>query len=365
MRRVLLVSVVALFGCHGAPTAVSDSPPASVAAPTFNLEGMVFHPETGQEAGVPVANNLAEFALTTNCTFTTNGSTMRLDGDCTTDGTIVVPDGMTLDGRGHTITAVDPLGDHFRGAVIQNGGLWAAVRDVTVTVSNLANVCDGGDDRLRGIMFDGASGEITKNSVVGINQGPSGCQEGNAIEVRNAPFDGTHPNTRSVRITRNVIDEYQKTGIVANGDVDVVVEHNRLGASATQQNLAANGVQLGSGAFGLVRHNEVAGNQWLGTSNFAASAILIFDADGAVVSHNRVTGNSDVGLFVSADGGTYEHNDIRDFGVDGPNGDFGMVDLGSGNVFNHSLVCGFDTPFFPDPLPGMQNKALPDPACSG
>lgn len=364
MRRVLLVLVVALFGCDGAPTAVSDSPPASVAAPTFNLDGMVFHPETAQETGFPVANNLAEFALTTDCTFTTTGSIMALDGDCMTDGTLLVPDGMTLDGNGHTITAVDPSGGHFLGAVIQNGGLWAAVRNVTVTVSNLANVCDGGDDRLRGIMFDGASGEITMNSVVGIHQGASGCQEGNAIEVRNAPFDGTHPNTQSVRITHNVIDEYQKTGIVANGDVDVVVEHNRLGASATQQNLAANGVQLGFGALGLVRHNEVAGNQWLGATNFAATAILIFQANGAVVSQNRVTGNSDVGLFVAGDGGAYEYNDVRDFGVDGPNGDFGMVDAGSGNVFNHSLVCGFVTSFDPDPLPGIQNRALPDAACS-
>ncbi|GEM_PF-1077878 len=365
MRRVLLVSITVLFGCHGAPTAVSDSPPASVAAPTFDLDRMVFHPETGQEGGLPVANNLAEFALTTDCSFTTNGSIMALDGDCMTDGTIFVPEGMTLDGNGHTITAVDPSGgDHFRGAVVQNGGSWAAIRNVTVTVLNLANVCDGGDDRLRGIMLAGASGEITQSRVVGINQGPSGCQEGNAIEVRNAPFDGTHPNTVAVRITHNTIDEYQKTGIVANGDVDVVIEHNTLGASATQQDLAANGIQLGFGATGAVRYNVLDGNQWLGPSDFAATAILIFEADGGSVSFNRVSANSDIGIFVAADGGTYEHNDIRDFGGDGPHGDFGIADLGIGNVFNVSLVCGFATPFFPAPLPGGQNKALPDPACS-
>jgi len=35
---------------------------------------------------------------TTTCTFTTVGSTATLDGDCTTDATILVPNGVTLDG---------------------------------------------------------------------------------------------------------------------------------------------------------------------------------------------------------------------------------------------------------------------------
>ena len=118
-----------------------------------------------------------------NCSFTTVGTTMTLDGDCQTDATILVPDGMTLDGNGHTITGVDPAGGHFTGPVVGNGGATAHVTRLGVTVAGLANVCDAGDDRLRGIMFMGASGSITHNEVSDINQGPSGCQEGNAIEV--------------------------------------------------------------------------------------------------------------------------------------------------------------------------------------
>ena len=43
------------------------------------------------------------------CTFTTNDKTktVSLVADCTTDTTIGVPDGYTLDGKGFTITAVD------------------------------------------------------------------------------------------------------------------------------------------------------------------------------------------------------------------------------------------------------------------
>ena len=43
------------------------------------------------------------------CVFTTNdkAKTVSLVADCTTDTTIGVPDGYTLDGKGFTITAVD------------------------------------------------------------------------------------------------------------------------------------------------------------------------------------------------------------------------------------------------------------------
>jgi hypothetical protein len=300
-----------------------------------------------------------------SCTFTTAGTTMILDGDCWTDATILIPDGFMLDGAGHTITAVDPSGGHFLGAVVKNEGSTAHVKNLTVTASGLANVCDGSgppDNRLRGILFDGASGSIMHNTVVNINQGASGCQEGNAIEVRNAPFDGTHPGTKTVEISHNKVDNYQKTGIVANGDVTVSIHHNLVGSSATQANLAANSVQLGYGANGSVKHNNVDGNQWLGASNYAASAILIVAADSGDVSENNVGGNSDVGIFVVSDNGTYDNNRAFDHGSDGPHGDFGIADLGMGNAFTNNKVRGFDYPYYG--VSGGKNKVIPGPQTS-
>src|SRR5258706_1919245 len=104
------------------------------------------------------------FASTT-CVFTTASTTDTLLGNCTTDATILVADGHTLNGNGFTITAVDPTGDHFHGAVVKNGGGTANVVNLTVEALALADVCDGGNDRLRGILFDGASGSITGNTV--------------------------------------------------------------------------------------------------------------------------------------------------------------------------------------------------------
>ncbi len=294
---------------------------------------------------------------------------MSLTADCTTDMTILIPDGFTLDGNGYTITAVDPATGPFLGAVVRNGGPTAHVRNLTITTSSLANVChEGGvpDERLRGILFDGAAGSITMNTVFNLNQGASGCQEGNAIEVRNAPFDGTHPATKSVEIAQNQLSLFQKSGIVCNGDVDCYIHHNTIGSSATQENLAANSLQLGFGARGMVEHNHIAGNQWLGASNFAATAILLFDAGDAIVRRNNLMeGNADVGIFVinglfaPAAVVVVNNNRVFETGEDGPHGDFGIADFLSNSEVTNNKVRGYDTAYFG--VVGGNNKTIPSP----
>jgi len=249
------------------------------------------------------------------CTFTTVGTTMFLVGDCTTDTTIVVPDGFTLNGQGHAITAVEPVSGPFAGGVIENDGATAHVTRLVVNTDSLA-VCGAGDARLRGIMFDDASGSITHNTVQNINRGASGCQEGNAIEVRNEPFDGTHPNTQSVEIAHNVLETWQKTGIVCNGDVVCDIHYNFVGESATQENLAANSIQIGFGGSGTVRFNHIAGNQWMGTSCFVATAVLLFDSYASTVSNNNIGGNSEVGIYAIADNHFVDNNRVFDGGPD-------------------------------------------------
>jgi hypothetical protein len=286
---------------------------------------------------------------------------MTLHGDCTTDSTLLVPDGMTLDGNGYTITAVDPVGGHFLGAVIRNAGASASVVNLVVTTLNLANVCDPNapvDTRLRGIMFEGASGRIAGNTVMNINQGPSGCQEGNAIEIRNAPFDGTHPNTQTVEIEHNDVLAYQKTGIVANGDVSVTIRHNKIGASATQANLAANSVQIGFGAIGIVENNQIAGNSWC-CADAAATAVLLFDAGaGTSVRHNNIMeGNADVGIYILADDVVVENNRVFETGADGSY-DVGVGNYGLGNTVYNNKVRGYAVPAEGDTV---KTKAIPSP----
>ncbi len=227
---------------------------------------------------------------TSACIFTTSGTTMTLTADCTTDHTIPVPQGFTLDGAGHTITAVDPAGDHFLGAVVKNGGTVANVTNVTITASGLANICDGGDARLRGILLDGAAGAITNNQVVGIKQGTnSGCQEGNAIDARNAPFDTTGPDL-AVTISGNTATDYQKTGIVVSGSVVANVTNNVVTGAGPVDYIAQNGIQISFGATATLKGNTSSGNDYT-PSSFIACGILYFDADGVKASNNSLFNN--------------------------------------------------------------------------
>lgn len=297
------------------------------------------------------------------CTFVDDGAVMTLTGDCTTDATIHVPDGYTLDSAGFTITAVDPVGDHFRGAVVANAGATAHVRDVTITADGLANVCDAGDDRLRGIRLDNASGSIVSTHVTGLRQEGSGCQEGNAIEVSN--YGGA---VVEVEIAHNVVTDFMKTGILVTGAVTANVHHNTVFASANQANLAANSIQVSYGAGGVVTQNEVHGNQWCGGSDWAATAVLVLNpAPGLEVSKNSVRGNADVGIYFGGDSGVLDNNRVfEDAAIAdcNPNGyDFGIGDWGTGNTVTNNKVRGYDTPY--DGVDGGGNKTIPSPQTDG
>jgi hypothetical protein len=235
------------------------------------------------------------------CRFSYEGTTMTLRADCTTSVTILVPDGFTLDGAGHTITAVDPRRGHFLGAVVANQGKNANVMNLRITASNLADVCDmndktaGTDFRLRGIQFKGASGEIAHNTVTDINQGAaSSCWEGAGIEVRNEPTDGSHPNTQTVEVSDNVVMNYQMVGIVGVGDVSVKIHHNRITASAAKATVPESGIQLSYHAIGEISGNVVTGNWYqpvtrgngkaIGQQPGVAAGILLYNIETSKVS---------------------------------------------------------------------------------
>jgi hypothetical protein len=230
--------------------------------------------------------------------------------DCITDHTIVVPQnagGSVFDGATHSITGVDPVGNHFLGAVVQaQAGLKPiTVKNLTVQTSNLATSCDAGDARLRGILFDGVSGAIQNNVVKDIEQGATGdgCQEGNAIEVRNAPFTTAGPD-KSVTISGNSVTEYQKTGILVNGSVAATITNNTVVGDGPINFIAQNGIQVGFGASANVMLNTVSGNSYTGPD--VACGLLLFQADGAKVSKNNFFNNERNQCNFGKGGGTFK-----------------------------------------------------------
>jgi hypothetical protein len=232
--------------------------------------------------------------------------TATLQSDCTTDHTIHVPNGWTFNGNAYTITGVDPAGDHFHGAVIQgDAGIDPViVENLGVTVDALSNTCDADADRLRGILFDGVGGSIHDNEVTGINQGASGCQEGNGIEVRNEPFTKGGVD-KSVTILRNTVTDYQKGGIIVNGSVAATIRNNTVVGAGPVNYIAQNGIQVAFGATATVRTNSSSRNNYPPKA-FVACGLLIYQADGVNVSNNTWFSNEKNVCNFGKGGGTFK-----------------------------------------------------------
>ena len=290
-------------------------------------------------ASLLVLAGAASAGAETTCRFEHIGTIMRLVDDCTTDASIEVPDGMTLDGASHWIVALDPAGGRFRGGVIVARGRRAEVINAMVATMSLADGCETGGRRLRGIYFDGAGGLIQNNLVTGIAKFRSACEEGYGIEVRNSDRTGRI----AVTIDHNTVDLYQKTGIVVTGAADAWIHHNELGVSSAQLLLAANSIQLGPGAGGVIELNTIRGNSsgnGAGGETAATAVLLARSAPGAVVRANTIIGNADVGIYVFADYATIEGNELTDTGLDGAH-DVGIGNYGSNNRITGNLVRGF------------------------
>lgn len=245
------------------------------------------------------------YALT-DCNFLDNGNnTWLLQGNCTTDTTIIAPHGYTVNGQGYNVNGVDPFGGHFVGAVLQApiGGV-AHFTNITVSVSNLADFCDEGTARLRGILFENAGGSVTNSHVLNIRQGvSSGCQEGNAIEIRNAPFDNTGIDV-SVTISGNTVTNYQKTGILANGSVGATISNNVVTGVGPVNYIAQNGIQIGFGGTATIAGNTISGNNYTPES-FVSCGILFFQADGVKASKNTRFDNERDQCNFGKGGGTF------------------------------------------------------------
>lgn len=270
--------------------------------------------------GVAVVFASASFAQATNsCDLTTSTNIIRLPADCETAQPIYL-DGMTLDGQGHTITAIEdgttvPI-NHFNGGIIRNtiGGRSFNVKNLTLKYVRNGSTCGSKnsvyydsfgqpmlvDDRLVGILFDGASGSVKNTVVNNINRGGT-CGEGNGIEVRN------HGTLTKVTLSGNTVTGYGKTGIVANGIVDVTITDNLVDAQLggfPNTVTVINGIQLGDGATGTVRGNTVTGNRTTAPVGASSAGILVSGGDGlsycvGLTIQANTLENNDVGVFLS------------------------------------------------------------------
>jgi hypothetical protein len=299
------------------------------------------------------------------CEYRLEQQTLTAQADCITDTPLFIPDGHMLDGAERTLTAVDPVGGHFTGAILRNRGPQADVSRLKLRARGLlkSGPCDGGDDRLRGILLQEASGSVTDSEVLDIRRNqpggsdpegvPRGCQEGHAIEVRN-------PNattTREVQVLRNQISGYQKVGVVIIGKVTATVSNNVLNGGGPVGHIARNGIQLSDGATGRVEENQVSGHSYTGAD--VATGILVMGGpyyNQALSREGVIEGNTlmnnDIGIYLSqadADGnGPATPTRIRVVGntlshdavTNGYVFQAAISDFGGGNIISANAISG-------------------------
>jgi len=191
-------------------------------------------------------------------------------------------------------------------------------QNVTIRHFTITGPGPGGCDSIRyGVRVDsGGSATIAHNHITKIrDMGASGCQNGIAVDIgRNA--DG---QVGSGIVRQNLIDEYQKGGVLVDGMVGTVrsqgdVRENEVRGVGPTPFIAQNGIAVGRHAHADIHHNRVSGNQYTG-GGFVATGILPFRVDQAdeIAIHHNETFSNDVGIapFV-AEGIDVAHNRSHD-----------------------------------------------------
>ena len=262
---------------------------------TENIDSFTF----GTAAGSTVYDFEPAFG---SCNVSVSGTTITLLSNCNTDRTLSIPNGFTVEGNSYTVTAVNPASGSFLGAVIRAGGTSAIVNNITIATANLTG-CQDGVTGLRGILFEGAGGSITNNTIRDINRGPSGCQEGNGIDVTN--FGGTTQFT--VLVTGNTVTNYQKTGIRANGNVAATINNNIVTGLGPVSYIAQNGIQISRSATATIKNNTVSGNFYTGP-DWVSCGLLFYQAGGVKASANNLFSNQVNQCNAGKGGGKFNSN---------------------------------------------------------
>lgn len=144
-----------------------------------------------------------------------------------------------------------------------------------------------------GVYFFEAGGSLFKSRVTGIRDATySGNQSGLAVYV-NHSFDVNLPH--SVTIDSNIIDDYQKAGLVVNElNTHALIRGNTITGQNIPNVNGQNGVQIGYGAYATITGNTITGNIWNSPNPHTWVAAGILLAGAGVDNTNTATGNATV-----------------------------------------------------------------------
>ena len=203
----------------------------------------------------------------------------------------------------------------------------------------------------------GGSATIVGNHITAIRAEPlNGVQNGIGILVGR----GSTGEVGTANILRNRIDDYQKGGIVVDGEgSSALVSKNEVVGAGPTDEIAQNGIQVSRGADALVTRNYVAGNVYTGPAEADAACILLFepgetditqkvvtekedgiyayDAERIAITRNKVTDNTNKGIVLDlVNHSSVAQNDVSDnrYGIE-------LVEANN-NLVRHNRTNGND-----------------------
>jgi hypothetical protein len=187
-------------------------------------------------------------------------------------------------------------------------GVQVSISRVTVEGDWPANVCN---DNLYGILVEGGAALYLSKSVVeDIGADPltsaGGCQGGVGVE---AGYSNTN-QIGHVLLDYVTVRGYQKNGITADGaGSNAFVAHSTVTGAGATPYIAQNGIQISTGAHGLVVDSTISGNNYTGTGEASSTGVLIYgggascsggDPQSGLVRNTGISGNTlvnnDIGI---------------------------------------------------------------------
>lgn len=143
---------------------------------------------------------------------------------------------------------------------------------------------------------NGGSADLERNDISDISDAPiSGDQNGVAVEAGLS----TVPTSGSVILTQNTIQEYQKNGVTVDGSGSYGdIEQNTITGVGPTDVTAQNGIQISSGASGVIKNNIVNNNVYSpGTTS--STGILLCGAAFTDTDGNSLS-TDDTGIYDAA-----------------------------------------------------------------
>ncbi len=154
-------------------------------------------------------------------------------------------------------------------------GVVVSISRVTVEGDWPANVCN---DNLYGILVEGGAAlNMTASVVENVGADPltsaGGCQGGVGIEAGNSYTN----QIGHVVLDDDTVRGYQKNGITADGagSTAFIANTTVTGAGATPY-IAQNGIQISTGARGLITRSTISGNNYTGTGEASSTGVLVY-----------------------------------------------------------------------------------------